>query len=145
VTPVVFSLRSGDTSPGLDLTVDITRISLMCSGADAVDLIKFGSIAALTNGIVLQRTDGDYRHIFNSKSNFNLAGSGEFSLFSATNPAHGLNGFRWNLGIAGQNNLGVAIRLAAGEDLQLIIQDDLTGLTELRMFAFGHVTDEVQE
>ena len=39
---------------------------------------------------------------------------------------------------SGQDKLGVALRLNPGEDLQLIIQDDLRGLTSIEILAEGH-------
>ena len=140
VTPVIFSVRAGDIPGGIDLEVDITRVIFKCICATAVDLTTFGDLAKLTNGLVLRRVDGTYSNIFNVKDNGELAGiMYDFEVAQATNPQQGVDGFTGRLTFGGQNKIGVVIRIGAGEDLQLIVQDDLTGLTSFEVIAEGHV------
>jgi hypothetical protein len=140
VTPVIFSVRSGDTPTGLNVYVDITRIIFKCITATAVDLTTFGDLARLTNGLVLRRVDGTYSNIFNCKDNGELAGiMYDFSVAQATNPVQGVDGFTGRLTFGGQNKIGVVVRIGPGEDLQAIVQDDLSGLTSFSIVAEGHV------
>lgn len=140
VTPVIFSVRDADTPTGLDVAVDITRLIFKCITATAVDLTTFGDLTRLTNGLVVRRVDGNYNNIFNVKDNGELAGiMYDFAVAQATNPVQGVDGFTGRLTFAGQSKIGVVVRLGPGEDLQAIVQDDLSGLTSLQIVAEGHV------
>jgi hypothetical protein len=138
-TTQVFSLRAAD--PGLPLTVDITRVIFTCTTDSAVDMSKFGDIAGgITNGLVLRRTDGTYNNIFNAKTNAELSSlMYDFVVYAATNPSIGQDGFVGRLTFAGSNKIGVAIRLGPGEDLELLVQDDLSDLVEFTAMFEGHV------
>lgn len=139
VTPQVFSIRASD--PGIPVTIDITRIIFQCTTATAVDLSKFGDIAGgLVNGLVLRRVDGTTTNIFNVKTNGELAAiMYDFTIYQGTNPVQGVDGFLGRITFAGQEKMGVAIRLGTGEDLEVIVQDNLSTLTEFLMIAEGHV------
>lgn len=145
VTPVVFGVRNNAGAippPGLVLSMDVTRVmtSGLCDSAVSLDL--FGNIAALTNGIVLRKRDGTHNNIFNIKTNEGIAGIAfDFNIYSASNPSQGVDGFQSRLTFAGQNKMGVTIRLAINEDLELIVQDDLTDLVSLRMIAEGSIVE----
>lgn len=138
VTPLIYALRN--TNEQIGTAFDITRIMFACKTVDPVDLSKFGDIVGgLTKGIILRKKDGNYRNIFNAKTNEDLAKlMYDWMPELATNPATGQDGFLGRLTFAGQNKIGVAIRLDVGEDLQLIVQDDLTQLTSFEMVAEGH-------
>ena len=45
----------------------------------------------------------------------------------------------WSQVVSGQQNIGVVQRLSVGEDLELIIQDNLTTITKLEVVAEGHI------
>lgn len=134
VTPVVFSVRGAD--PGLDLVIDITKIRFTCITDSPVDLSKFGDIAALTRGVLLRRTDGTVVNIITYKSNIEML---NWIPYAATNPAQGIDGFVATLRLGGQSEVGVVIRLAAGEELEIVIQDDLQALTLLEALIIGHI------
>jgi hypothetical protein len=138
-TTQVFSLRAAD--PGLDLEVDITRIIITCTTVGAVDMSTFGDIAGpLTNGLVLRRTDGTFNNIFNVKTNGEIASlMYDFQVYAATNPQQGQDGFVSRMTFAGQNKIGVAIRIGPGEDLELLVQDNLSTLTDFTVTFEGHV------
>ena len=140
VTPQIFSLRAAEPPAGLDVTVDVTRIIIACVCTSAVDLSKFGDLDSLLNGLLIRRVDGDWFNIFNAKSNLDLANYAfDFDVFSATNPAQGVDGFVCRLTFAGTNKMGVAIRVGPGEDIQGIVSDALDGLVELSIIVEGHV------
>jgi hypothetical protein len=143
VTPQVFGLRGTPVENPLNLVFDITRIIFHCITDGLVDLSKFADIAGgITNGLVLRRRNGEYGNIFNVKTNSDLAGiMYDFAVEQADNPAQGQNGFYCRLTFAGQSKLGVSVRLAEGEDLEFIVQDDLSSITLLEVVAEGHIVD----
>ena len=139
-TPRIFGLRGTGVPPGVDLKVDITRLVWQCEAANNVTLATFADIAALTNGLVCRKRDGEYHNIFNVKSNKEIAGiMFDWTPYAATNPQQGENGFVSRLTFAGQNKIGVTQRLAIGEDLELIVQDNLSAITEFKVMAEGHI------
>ncbi|MCK4958883.1 MAG: hypothetical protein KAT00_05775 [Planctomycetes bacterium] len=138
-SPEIFSLRASD--PGLPTVVDVTRIIFTCITDTAVDLTKFGDIiGGLTNGIVLRRRDGFINNIFNAKNNGELSSlMYDFQVAAATNPNQGQDGFVGRLTFAGQNKIGVTIRIGPDEDLEILVQDDLSTLLDFQIVVEGHV------
>jgi len=139
VTPVVFGVRNPSGAPAdIELTLDITRIIFKCKADTAVDLAKFGDLARLTNGLLLRSENGDDFNIFNVKSNGEIAGIAyDWTPYISTNPNQGQDGFVSRLTWASQGKMGAVVRLPIGDDLQLIVQDDLTDLAELVVTAEG--------
>jgi len=138
VTPVIFKLRLA--SPSTQQTVDITRIIIQCTTNTAVDLNKFGDLPELTRGLAMRRINGEVVNIFNVKSNLDITGLAyDFTTYVGSNPAQAVDGFASRLTFAGQNKLGVALRVTPDGNLEVLVQDDLTGLIQLRIVAEGHV------
>lgn len=135
-TTQIFAVSGAGT--GSTLEIDITRIIFQITDNTAMDDGTFGGISALTRGIVLRINNGITSNIYNIKSN------GDFGLvafdktYSDKAPA-GTFGLTVRSTFAGQNKHGVAIRLKENEKLELLIQDDLTGITSFRMLAQGHI------
>jgi hypothetical protein len=145
-TPVVFGLRGTGAPPGVELTAHITRIIISCICTSGVDLSKFANFAKLLRGIVCRKRDGTYENIFNIKSNREMAGiMYDWTSYSASNPQQGVDGFTARITFAGANKIGVVKELKIGEDLEILIQDDLATaqstetITELEMIAEGHI------
>lgn len=131
----------GTTGMQSNLTFDITRVMIHFKTSTAVSLATFGDLPSLTNGLVLRRMDGDIRNIFNVKNNGDIANLAfDYDPHLATNPAQGQNGANFRYTFAGADKHGVVIRLSAGEELQALVQDDLTSLQEFRIIAEGHIT-----
>ena len=148
-SPISFGLRGIGAPPGVDLAVDITRLIFKCTCTSAVDLTTFCNFTKLTNGLLLRRRDGDFQNIFNVKDNGELAGiMYDFKVAAATNPQQGVDGFTSRLTFAGQNKIGVVIRLPIGDDLEFLIQDDLLTaqggetITLLEIVAEGHIVQD---
>lgn len=135
VTPQIFSLRA---DPNLDITVDITRVIIHITDNTAMDDEKFGGINALTRGVVLRRVDGNNQNLFNVKTNGEFGELAFDKSYDDKAPA-GFFGYSSRLTFAGANKIGVAIRLGPNDDLQLIVQDDLTALNTFRIMVEGHV------
>jgi hypothetical protein len=126
---------------GVDIEVDITRLLGYIQDGTAMGDALFGGIAALTNGVVLRHNNTVINNIWNVKSNGDL-GLLCFDIAYTDKPPAGSFGFRFRNTYAGQSKHGVTIRLAAGDTLEILIQDNLTGLESFIMMAQGHlVTD----
>ncbi|MEK0369725.1 MAG: hypothetical protein QQN55_01020 [Nitrosopumilus sp.] len=141
ITPQIFGIRN-PTGIDVPLAFDITRLIFKCLTATTVDLSKFGDIAGgLTRGIVIRKVDGEYRNIFNAKTNGELKNlMFDFDIQEVLGNQQ--DGFTCRITFAGQNKMGAVIRIGEGEDLQIIIQDDLTSLLTFIMIAEGsEVTD----
>jgi hypothetical protein len=137
--PVSFFIGRVGVGTGID--IDITRImGNMTDNAVMTDEL-FGSLTALTNGMVLRHVNGTTQNLWNLKTNGAIA----LLCFDAVYPDKlptGIYAFRFRNTFAGQSKHGVTIRLEAGDTLELLIQDDLTGLIDFQMMAQGHlVTD----
>ena len=121
-----FGLRGTGSPPGIELTVDITRILFLCECTSPITLALFANFAKLEYGIVMRKRDGTHQNIFNVKSNGAIEGiCFDFTEHRALNPAQGVDGFSARLTWAGQEKMGVVQRLRLGEDLETLIQDDL--------------------
>jgi len=139
VTPQIFGIRN-PTVEDVPLSVDITRLMVKFLCNNSLDLSKFGDIVGgITNGIVLRRrgyTDDANRNVFNCKTNANLKQlmydfEIEAALGNAQDGAHG------RITFASQGKFGSVIRLKSNEDLQIVIQDDLTSLSTFEILAQG--------
>ena len=121
----------------LDFEIDINRIvlSMLHNGAGTDAL--FGDQPAITKGVVIRRKDGVIQPIANFKSNqdFRLL---SFDLMYITRNAP-QNDFSTaaRMTFNGQEKYGSVIRVGANEQLECIIQDDLSALTDFRIYAHG--------
>jgi hypothetical protein len=139
LTPQIFFVGVGGA--GSDLEFDITRIMIKCITDTAPTLDRFCDQTSLTNGIILRRVDGDARNIWNVKNNGELGHLAyDYQPYLATNPGQTQNGALFRYSFAGQDKHGVAVRIKPGDELQIIIQDDLSGIDLFRVVAEGHIT-----
>ena len=136
VTPQIFGLRN-PTGLDVPLKFDITRLMFKCLTDGSNDLSKFGDITGgLLRGVVIRRVDGVYRNIFNAKTNGELKSlMYDFQIQEVKGSQQ--DGFTGRLTFAGQNKMGAVIRIGADEDLQIVIQDDLTSLNRFIIIAEG--------
>ena len=142
VTPVLFKSRTGTIS--IPSRVDLTRILFTCITDTPVTLPAFGDLTALTRGLALRINRNDTQNnILNIKTNQGIINMAyDFNVFQATNPAQGVDGFSSRLTFAGQEKVGVALRIEQDENVEVLIQDDLTGLTSLQIFFEGHIVPQ---
>lgn len=139
-TPQIFSI--GPIGTGAGIEVDITRFLgyIETSGAQADD--KFGDIAGgLQYGLALRQNNGSIQNIWNVKTNGEIGLLCYDSAYTPNAPA-GNEGFRFRNTFAGQSKHGVTIRLMPGESLELLVQDNLSGLVKLNCMAQGHVVTD---
>lgn len=138
--PVIFAVTPANLAPGTRW--DITRVTMVMIDSSTMDDSKFGGITSLINGIVLRYVNTIIKNIFNVKNN------GEFALraydvsYADRAPA-GFFGIRIRRSFSGQDKNGVTIRLNGDtrDELQLILQDDLTGLDKFNIVVQGHVVE----
>lgn len=117
----------------------ILRLIFSMTHAAAADLSKFGSITALTNGILVRTNiNGAIQNIANWKSNNDIKQAMydvEFTDRAGGGSPYGTSG-RFTLG-----KLGVALKLdgATGDKIEVLVQDDITGLGFLGFNGQGHI------
>lgn len=135
VTPVVFVVKPLPQQKG-----DMVRT--ICSMTDATDMdfSTFGGMPALTNGCVMRVNNGNgtYRNIGNFKTNGDIARY-SFDTNFYENKAISIRGFSARITWGSTHKHGVIIRLdgAIGESLEMVIQDDLTGLVTMDWMVQG--------
>jgi hypothetical protein len=129
-TEQIFSVRAGD------IPVDHTRVTMTMLDSSTMDDGKFGGIAALGRGLVFRIVNSFQKTIFTFKSNSEMKQFGDVN-YSDSAPA-GQYGLDARFVFAGQQNVGVALRIESDDVLQWVVQDDLTGLDSLRISVQGH-------
>ncbi len=141
VTPVTFSIQAGGAAG--TIRVDITRIMGVMETPAAVDLNKFGSGTVLPKGLQLRRKNGVVENLWVVKKNRDLTLlTFDYDPYVASNPVQGIDGLSFRNTFAGQAKHGVTIRLDPGDELQLIVQDDLTTrAVTFEMMAQGHIVE----
>lgn len=130
-----FPVSAGVTS------LDITRFmfTMECDGAP--DDSKFGNLPALTNGIVMRKQGiTDIQNFWNIKTNGDFAAL-SYDVTYSDKAGAGNHGVRCRMSYGGQDKHGVTIRLAPTESLELLVQDDLSGLVRFIIAVQGHVVE----
>lgn len=131
----------GPVGSGTGIEIDITRILGYIQDNVAMSDDKFGGIAALTNGIVFRHNNTTINNLWNAKTNGELALLCFDFTYTDKSPANSY-GARFRNSYAGQEKHGVTIRLAQGDILEILIQDDLTGLEVFNAMAQGHIVTD---
>lgn len=120
----------------------ITRMLMAMAHSSAGDLGKFGDLASLTNGVIIRvRTDGEYRTFTNWKNAGDMKGDMYDIAFDARSGGGGDYGTsgRWTFAKSGMT---VKLNGDTNDQLQVLIQDDITGLGFLTLKVQGHLEDE---
>lgn len=133
-TPLIFCIKP---PPGVKW--DICRLNFGIYDDVVMDDAKFGGIAPLSSGIIIQICNGYKKILHTIVNNVGFVEQGFATKYSDKAPA-GKYGYSGNKSYNGQEHHGVAIRLDGdeGDGLLVIIQDDLTDLDNLTFFAQGH-------
>lgn len=129
-----------NTYPPAGISWDITRIMVYIEDNVVMDSGKFGGIPALINGIVLRKKNGIYQNIYNLKTNGELSQRSYDVRYDDKAPA-GVYALTSRTSFSGQDKHGVTIRLDGddSDELQVLVQDDLSELSHLHIIAQGHV------
>ena len=141
VTVKKFGIRN-PSGTDIPLKYDITRLIFNCLTNATVDLSKFGDIiGGLVKGVVVRKIDGEFRNIFNAKTNAELKNlMYDFDIQAASGNQQ--DGFTGRITFAGESKMGAVIRLSEYEDLEILIQDNLSSLVSFTMISQGsEVTD----
>lgn len=142
VTPVVF--RCG---PGPGQKWDITRMLLLIRDDATMYDGKFGGLPELPVGIMIRakKSDAEYENLFTARNNgaFAVRTSDAYYTEPSRGPS-GQSGFRVHRAFSGQDRNGVVIRLDGdtGGEFQIIVNDNLTGLTHMRAVIQGHIVED---
>lgn len=132
---------------GLGFTgqLDVTNIVITITSTNSPDWDTYGDHATLVYGctlrVVYDKGQPEERivNLLNIKKNGDLAYMGDsIEVYDAALPIN-VNGIVARLGFGGQEKRGVVLRLGANDELQYVIQDDLSSLLEHKVMARGHV------
>ena len=138
VTPQIFGVRNPGVTD-VPLEIDINRIMIAMLTSTTPQLSDLGDITGgVTRGVQIRRVDGTNQNICNFKTNMEMKNiMFDLEIQDAASQAQD--------GITGRftfDKLGQVVRIGAGEDLQIVIQDDLTSLDSFTIIAEGsEVTD----
>lgn len=132
-----------DFKPPVGAILDINVINISMTSTSPMDDGLFGSLPALTRGLVFRKAQNGngFISIFNTKTNGQL--SQRMKLEYSTKAPSGVYGLRASKYMNGQEGNGVSLRLDGnkGESMQVLIQDNLTGLQTFQMTARGHIVE----
>ena len=138
VTPVIYTIQ-----PPAWVKWDINRIIVGMLDDTAMDDSKFWGITALTNWVVFRIKDWYYKNLFVVSDNWWFRERSFDAQYLDKAPA-GVYGFWVRKTFNGQDKSGVTLRLDwdTGDQLQIIIQDNLTWLTKFSCVAQWHTVVE---
>jgi hypothetical protein len=132
--PQIFCLRP---PPGGDQSVwHIDRLLISATSASALDDSKFVSINPLPNGLTMRELKSQNFTLNNWKTNSEMRLS-FYDISYVDKTGGGLNGMSGRYTFKRVDTI-VEIDGSQGEELQLLVQDDLTGITSLKVTAQGH-------
>ena len=103
----------------------------------AMDDAKFGGITALSNGLIFRIVNSFQKSIFNFKTNGDFRQWG-YDLDYASKAPAGFYGVSSRITFGGKEKHGVVLSISGDDELQIIVQDDLTALDTLRISAQGN-------
>lgn len=132
-TPQMFSVRAGS------IPSDFRRfiLTFLTSNVPAANDALFGNLPALANGLVFRIVNDFQKTIFNFKSNRDIQQFCYDFRYNPSPPAAS-QGMTARISFGGQEKHGMVLRLKDNDVLQWIVQDDLTGLTSLKIAAQGN-------
>jgi len=134
-TPLIYKV-----CPPPDAKFHIRAISLTMNDTTAMDDSLFGSLPALTNGLIVRRTDGVVSNYFLISNNAGFYQYGYTTNYPAKVPS-GTYGFQARKNLDDINGTVISLDGATNDELQIIVQDNLTGLTEFAMQVHGHIVE----
>lgn len=115
----------------------ITGISFSMTDNAAMDDSQFGGIPGLANGILVRKKDDIYKNLMNIKTNLDFQLHCIRTNYASKAPS-GFFGFSAVKDFQGQNGIVIELDGAKSDQFQVIVQDNLTGLTSFKCLVFGH-------
>lgn len=146
VTPQIFYVR-----PNPDIIWDIAQIVFVIQTASVPYGNEFGDIAGgLVRGVAVQTRGDDNRNLYNIKRNADFASYGHVLNYDLEKLPADPNFVRAVRHFDGANRLGPLLRLCGTttplDELRIVIQDNLTGLGDMKASVQGFITsDECEE
>ena len=136
VTPVTFAVQ-----PPPNAKFHITAISVTMTDDATMDDSKFGSLTALTNGLIARRIDGSTANYFliTNNSGFYQAG---YNTDYPTKVPSGVYAFRARKDLRNTNGNVIALDGRTNDQLQFIVRDNLTTLSEITVVVHGQITED---
>lgn len=138
VTPIVF-----DVSPSR-LSVDwhVNKVLFHIEDGSVMDSGRFGGINKLSKGIILRLVDGVNKNLLSISSNGDFAEHDATIKYDDKAPS-GVYSLISTKIFNGQDNAGVVLYLNSNtsDKLEVIVQDDLSGLDHVHVVAIGHVVE----
>jgi len=131
VTEVIFTVRAGT------IPTDLIRMIIAITDNSMMDSTRFGSLAALTRGLVFRVVSDYQKTVFNFKTNGEIK-SMCYDVDYDDRAAPGAYGLFARITFGGEDKHGLEFRISNEDVLQWVIQDDLTALSTMRISAQGH-------
>lgn len=128
-------------SPPSDALWHIVRLMVYIEDDSTMDDGTFGGASALTNGLLFRLKNTIYQNIFNVKTNGELAQRAYDRTYVSKPPSGTGNSVITRRTFGGESKNGVIIELdgATSDELQAIVQDDLTDQVHVHIIAQGYV------
>jgi len=125
-----------------NVTWSISSISGSILDQSAMDDSKFGGIPELDRGVLLRFHNGETNNLSSIRNNSDFKLFGYKVEYSAKAPA-GYYGLSFIKNFGGDQNNGSIIRLNSDteDELQVIVQDDLSDLDLVQVMIHGHVVE----
>lgn len=117
----------------------ITAISFTITDNIAMDDVKFGGITALTNGIIARRTDGSIANFFLISNNGGFYQYGYDTQYVTRSSGGSLYGFNARKKMSEVNGAVIELKGSSSDEFQIIVQDNLTDLSEFTVQIHGHI------
>jgi len=130
-TPRIFKVQAGATP------ILLRRIIMTITDQTSMDDAKFGGIPALSNGVIFRIVDSFQKSIFNFKTNGDFRQWG-YDLDYADKAPAGFFGASSRITFGGKEKHGTILKLSGADELQIVVQDDLTDLDTFRISAQGN-------
>lgn len=121
--------------------IDIHTINISMVDNATMDGTTFGGIPALGNGILFRLENGIIKNLPLVVNNLGFAETGCVVNYDDKVPA-GTYGFRARKNYLKTNGTVLRVDGSAGDELQLLIRDDLTDLTNFNVTINGHIVEE---
>lgn len=134
-TPVTFKIQAPP-----NVKFHITAVSITMTDDATMDDSKFGSLTALTNGLVARRVDGSTANYFLVTNNAGFYQAGYATDYPTKVPA-GVYSFRARKDLRATNGNVISLDGATLDQLQFIVRDNLTALNEITVVAHGHIVE----
>jgi hypothetical protein len=125
-----------ELAPPPGVSWDIVYWALLATNNAVMDSTTFAGETALTNGVVLRKRDGEFQNLGIAKTNGDLDLVTDLTYLEKVPSGTYAMIAEGNLRV----RTGVTLRLdgASGEKMEVVIQDDLTGITSMVLVAQGH-------